>query len=207
MKNIPLHLVLSFVLVVMTLSAAPTPRQAEGPYYPLTKIDPQKKNTDWNLAEIDGGEAADGEFLELTGKVVTTDGKPLAGHKVEIWQTDDQGHYNHRIAPNNDEFDARFQGFGAVMTQQDGSYRFMTIIPARYPGRTPHIHLKVWRGDRELLITQVYFKDNANSDDWIFSGSSKNKSLEVALVPASLVLPESKKTVKGFKSNFDVVLK
>jgi protocatechuate 3,4-dioxygenase beta subunit len=51
----------------------------------------------------------------------------------------------------------------------DGSYRFRTIRPVAYSGRTPHIHVKVKLGSRELLTTQLYVAgDPGNERDGIW---------------------------------------
>ena len=48
----------------------------------------------------------------------------------------------------------------------DGRYRFRTIRPVAYSGRTPHIHVKVKLGARELLTTQLYVAgDPGNARD------------------------------------------
>jgi protocatechuate 3,4-dioxygenase beta subunit len=52
--------------------------------------------------------------------------------------------------------DANFQGFGRFTTASSGEYRFRTIKPVTYPGRTPHIHIKVKKGNRELVTTQIF---------------------------------------------------
>ena len=51
----------------------------------------------------------------------------------------------------------------------DGRYRFRTLKPVAYAGRTPHIHVKVKLGQRELLTTQVYVSDDpANARDFLW---------------------------------------
>jgi protocatechuate 3,4-dioxygenase, beta subunit len=86
---------------------------------------------------------------------------------VEIWQCDAQGHYHH--PGDGGRADPDFQGFGRVTVGADGSYRFRTMRPAPYSGRTPHIHLKVKLGSRELLTTQVYVQgDPGNARDFLW---------------------------------------
>ena len=51
----------------------------------------------------------------------------------------------------------------------DGAWRFRTIRPAPYTGRTPHIHVKVRLGTRELLTTQLYVEgDPGNARDFLW---------------------------------------
>ncbi|KJG40689.1 protocatechuate 3,4-dioxygenase [Photobacterium angustum] len=136
-----------------------TPEQAEGPFYPVDRI-PLRSNL---LLQTEG---LIGEPIILQGKVVDTTGNPVSGIKLEIWQCDGQGIYSHPNQPNNDMFDAHFAGFGAVETQSDGRYLFQTLYPVPYASRPPHIHVKLWRGNKELLTTQLYLKGNTGNEWW-----------------------------------------
>ena len=64
-----------------------------------------------------------------------------------------------------------------------GSYVFRTIKPTIYPGRAPHIHVKVYNGTRELLTTQFYIKDHAdNGTDGLFRRMSDEEADAVSMV-------------------------
>ena len=75
----------------------------------------------------------------LLALLMDIDGQPVHGAVVEIWQCDQQGHYQH---PSDWRADRAFQDFGRVSVGTAGEYRFHTIRPVAYSGRTPHIHLK-----------------------------------------------------------------
>ena len=60
--------------------------------------------------------------------------------------------------------DPAFQGFGKVAVGRDGRYRFRTLKPVPYTGRTPHIHVKVRLGGAELLTTQLYVADDPGNE-------------------------------------------
>ncbi len=140
-----------------------TPSQAEGPFYPVRFAD----DSDWNLLRVDsgtGGPLPAGEPLELKGVVQTEKGIPVPDAVVEIWQTDGGGRYAHPRAPGHDAFDPRFQGFGRSITDSEGLYRFLTLVPEAYPGRPPHIHVKIWRENSDVLTTQLYIKDHPLND-------------------------------------------
>lgn len=128
-----------------------TPRQTEGPFYP----DRMPVDRDADLLQVAGRQLyTRGRAAIVEGLVLNRDGRPLPGVLVEIWQCDVGGHYRHsgdRGTPDPD-----FQGYGRVITGADGAYRFRTIRPAPYPGRTPHIHFKLSSGGRHLLTTQLY---------------------------------------------------
>lgn len=141
----------------------PTPAQTEGPYYPVTL----PTDTDFDLLAQGTLHYTRGTATWLDGTVTDTSGRPLRGAVVEIWQCDEQGHYHHPA--DGGKADPAFQGFGRVVADSDGGYRFRTIRPAPYTGRTPHIHVKVRLGQRELLTTQLYVEgDPGNTRDFLW---------------------------------------
>jgi protocatechuate 3,4-dioxygenase, beta subunit len=128
----------------------PTPSQTEGPFYP----DRMPADTDFDLLRNGASQYTQGQAVWLIGSVTDLLGKPVAGAVVEIWQSDNDGQYHH--SSNRGRADSAFQGFGKVQVGADGSYRFRTLRPGKYPGRTPHIHVKVKLAQQELLTTQLY---------------------------------------------------
>ncbi|MGJ7496854.1 intradiol ring-cleavage dioxygenase [Variovorax sp. RT4R15] len=141
-----------------------TPSQTEGPFYPVEL----PADSDPDLLH-NGGRAPyrGGQPAWVDGTVSDTEGRPVAGAQVEIWQCDEHGHYHH--PGDGNRADAAFQGFGRVTAGADGRYRFRTIRPVPYSGRTPHIHVKVKLGSRELLTTQLYVEgDPGNARDGIW---------------------------------------
>jgi protocatechuate 3,4-dioxygenase beta subunit len=140
-----------------------TPAQTEGPFYPVRL----GEDTDFDLLEQGALRYADGQPCWVQGSVSDPTGAPLEGAVVEIWQCDGHGHYHH--PGDGGHADPAFQGFGRVLTGADGRYRFRTIRPVPYTGRTPHIHFKVRAQDRELLTTQLYVEgDPGNARDGLW---------------------------------------
>jgi protocatechuate 3,4-dioxygenase beta subunit len=143
----------------------PTPKQMAGPFYPLEP--PLDKDNDLTrVAGVAG--VAEGRVTDLAGRVLDPDGRPIHGARVEIWQCDARGRYHH---PHDDgpAPDPRFQGFGQHLTDAQGRYRFRTIRPVPYPGRTPHIHMAVFAPGGEPLVTQLYVAgDPRNERDFLF---------------------------------------
>lgn len=176
-----------------------TQRQTEGPFYP----DKLPLDQDNNLVNIAGHRAAAaGEVTDLTGRIVDLDGRPLSGVTIEIWQVDNNGHYIHSgdAGAGNDP---NFQGFGRFETGQAGAYRFRTIKPVPYPGRTPHIHVKLSKGGRELLTTQMYVQGHPlNERDGVL------RSVRDARQRAALMVPfvPSREHPGELAARFDIVL-
>lgn len=156
-------------------AAVSTPGAAEGPFYPTT--DMRFDDIDNNLVKVSSEiKQAGGEIVQLKGRVLDQQGKPIKSARVEIWQCDANGHYLHRGDYDVSRSDKFFQGFGHDITDAEGHYSFRTIKPVPYSGRTPHIHLKVWVVGNDALTTQLYLPDHpGNARDWLYQQVPKDK--------------------------------
>jgi protocatechuate 3,4-dioxygenase beta subunit len=127
----------------------PTPAQTEGPYF----------KPDSPLKRDLSADRPKGERMILAGLVLDRSCKPVAKALVSIWQADETGAYDN----------AGFTLRGHQFSDDRGRYWFTTIIPAAYPGRTRHIHVKVQRPGGRVLTTQLYFPGDAlNRRDGLF---------------------------------------
>lgn len=141
----------------------PTVSQSEGPFYPVRL----PADGDADLTRNGALAPRRGQPVQLDGRLVDLRGKPLAGLTVEIWQCDADGHYHH--PGDGDRADPGFQGWGRARADADGRWRFRTIRPMPYTGRTPHIHVKVKDGRHDLLTTQLYVAgDPGNERDGLY---------------------------------------
>ena len=158
-----------------------TPSATEGPFYPTS--DMRTADTDNDLVKIEGRvREAGGEIIILKGTVSDKDGNGLEGVRIEIWQCDAGGKYMHPGDNRDIVHDKGFQGFGHDITDENGGYRFRTIKPVSYPGRTPHIHVKLLDGKRELLTTQFYIRDHPdNQGDSLFRRMSDEDAATVTM--------------------------
>jgi protocatechuate 3,4-dioxygenase beta subunit len=152
----------------------PTRAQTEGPFYKPRS--PERAD----LREPGLG----GRMVELSGFVLTRACKPVARALVDLWHADDKGEYDNR---GN-------RGRGHVLTDEQGRYRFRTIEPALYPGRTRHYHVKVINDGRALLTTQLYFPadEAANKRDGLYR--------------PELLMKVAQAGGKGLDARFDFVL-
>ncbi len=171
-----------------------TPPQAEGPFYPLEL----PLDDDNHLIQVGGQEErAAGTVLNLGGRIVGTDGRPVSGVRIEIWQCDAFGVYHHP-GDRGGEADPNFQGFGHTIADSEGGYRFRTIVPASYPGRTPHIHVKVLGAGVDVLTTQMYVAGNPeNERDGLYR--RLGRASELVTVPLE---PDA----DAMRAMFDIVL-
>lgn len=171
----------------------PTPSQTEGPFYPV------EIPTDHDADLLRNGPAryTHGRATWLDGTVLDLDGRAVTGAVVEIWQCDEAGHYHH--PGDGGRADPAFQGFGRVAVDSEGRYRFRTIRPAPYSGRTPHIHVKVRLGQHELLTTQLYVQgDPGNERDFLWRrlNTADRAAITQPFTPAS----------DGLKATFPIVV-
>jgi protocatechuate 3,4-dioxygenase, beta subunit len=164
-----------------------TPAQTEGPFYPTGF----PADSDNDLVQVRGQAArAVGTVLHLQGRVLDSSGRPLDGAIVEIWQCDAQGLYDHPRQPGRERRDAAFQGYGKVLADAQSGYRFRTLKPVAYPGRTPHIHLKVATADGRRLTTQFYLAgDPLNDRDFVYREAARDpgrrERIDMRLEPAN----------------------
>ena len=164
-----------------TLAVVTRDRESEArtPARPLRPIPPaardpyaaQPPRPEWpgpsllDLSRIAPGRPpAQGEVIEVAGRIVDAGGRPVGGAVVEIWNCNAAGRYAHVDDANPAApLDPDFLGFGRLMTDADGRYRLRTIRPAAYLARAdigwwrpPHIHFSILGGGPRL-VTQMYF--------------------------------------------------
>lgn len=163
-------------------AAIETPSAMEGPYYPEPSM--RFADVDNDLVRIAGQvKDAGGEIINLSGRVLDEAGGPRVGYRVEIWQCDVNGRYMHPRDRNTAPQDMAFQGFGHDITGGGGEYRFRTIKPVSYPGRTPHIHVKIFdAAGQEVLTTQFYLSGHPeNQRDRLFRAMSEAEAHAVSM--------------------------
>jgi protocatechuate 3,4-dioxygenase beta subunit len=178
-----------------------TPGQTEGPFYPTYL----PADSDADLVRVEGQKAqALGQVTHISGRVLNRRGEAVRGARVEIWQCDANGIYNHPSQPGLQRRDTAFQGYGRTDVSADGRYAFRTIRPVAYPGRTPHIHFKVHAPGAGRLTTQMYVAgEPQNARDGVLRGirdARARESVIVRLDPAGDIEPGA------LKGTFDIVL-
>lgn len=158
----------------------PTPPETEGPFYPVTSQD----DKDFDLTRIQGRDGvAQGKHIIVTGSVLDNHGQPVPQATVEIWQANAKGRYRHPQDANPAPLDPNFQGWAIVLTDENGEFRFKTVMPGSYPAsstwvRPPHIHFKISKKGYEELTTQMYFPGEAlNEADLLLNQKSPSERL------------------------------
>ena len=166
--------VLWFVTSLFTAEAqlAPTPETGGGPMNPADA--PASVNL-WQPGDP-------GEPLQIDGWVRSTDGKPIVGAIVTVWQADATGTYH----------DDRYRA--SLRTGKGGRYHFSTVLPGQYYS-AKHIHIAVTHADYEGVATRILFKGDPNLDEF---------------AAGDLAIPLEKGTIKGktvLFGRFDIVMR
>ncbi|HEX2113017.1 MAG TPA: intradiol ring-cleavage dioxygenase [Alphaproteobacteria bacterium] len=188
--------------VAPVLAAMPaTPQQTTGPFYPRSL--PLDRDND--LARVAGAAArAQGKITHVFGRVLDRDERPIPGARIEIWQCNAFGRYHHPRDTSDAPIDPGFQGYGETVSAVDGAYRFRTIRPVPYPGRTPHIHFAITAPGAQRLVTQMYVAgEPLNARDGLYNSirdPAARAAVTVALLDAPEIEPDS------IAGRFDLVL-
>src|SRR5690242_12238923 len=119
---------------------------------------------DADLTRQSNGEPL-GQRIVVSGRVLDEDGRPVRNSLVEVWQCNAAGRYHHWRDQHDAPLDPHFRGFGKMLTDDDGVYRFVSIRPGAYPWRNhpnawrpAHIHFSLFgNAYAQRLITQMYF--------------------------------------------------
>jgi protocatechuate 3,4-dioxygenase, beta subunit len=195
-------------VVVRSTAAAdllrPTPQETFGPFFPVHT--PQYH--DFDMTRIPGrpGRAL-GQVIDLSGRVLRTDGSIVRGARMEIWQANAAGRYANPIDKNPAPLDPNFEGVALLQTTDDGRYRILTVKPGAYPYsgggmRTPHIHFDVTSDDYRL-VAQMYFPGEALNEKDALMSTMPARSRDPALTICKSV--ESRE--RGIlKFEWDIVL-
>ena len=108
-----------------------------------------------------------GQRIILFGRVLDSAGRPVPRTLIETWQVNGAGRYADPTDAGFLPLDPNFTGAGRCITGEDGSFEFLTLRPAAYPGqrgglyRPSHIHVSVFGPYlASRLITQCYFADD-----------------------------------------------
>jgi protocatechuate 3,4-dioxygenase alpha subunit len=144
----------------------PSVWQTIGPFFPKRLAEPVLTD----LTEL-RGKLARGTRITLSGQVKERDGLPVRNAVIEIWQPDAEGLFAHPADPRAGAADPNFLGWGRCTTDDNGWYRFRTIMPGRRADNTgaarlPHINMMLLAsGVMRRLTTTVFFVDEPVSPD------------------------------------------
>lgn len=174
------------------------------------------------LIENGGDIAGDapGEACWVEGSVRDTEGTPIPGARIEVWEADEDGFYDVQYS------DDRVAGRAHLYSDDAGDYRFWGLTPTPYPipddgpvgrllaavGRSPmrasHLHFMVSAPGRRTLVTHIFVRgDELLSSDSVF-GVKESLIMDFEQQPAGSPTPDGRDLggAPWSRTRFDIVL-
>jgi hydroxyquinol 1,2-dioxygenase len=167
--------------------------------------------------DISGG--AVGEPCWVEGTVTDTDGNPLSGALIEVWEADEDGLYD--VQYNDDRTAARAH----LYTDEQGRYYFWGVTPTPYPiphdgpvgkllkavGRSPmraaHLHFLVRHPGHRTLVTHIFVRDDELLDHDSVFGVKDSLVKDFDQLPEGTPTPDGREIAGTWsRARFDVVL-
>lgn len=130
----------------------PTRRDAKGPFF----VD------DMPVVENLNRWGKPGEPMKISGRVVDANApnRPVAGVKIELWQTDGEGRYHPEDnGPASRYEDRELDLRGTILADSEGRYEVVSLFPGEYDPRPRHIHYQLSAPGYRTLVTQIYVSD------------------------------------------------
>lgn len=159
------------------------------------------------------GQSAIGQRLIIYGRVADQNGRPLSNTLIEVWQANAGGRYRHKNEGYIAALDPNFGGCGRMLTDENGCYEFLTIMPGAYPWpngpnswRPAHIHFSLFgESFAQRLITQMYFEgDPLIPLCPIVSTIKDQRAINALIAPLNM---EKTKPMDALAYRFDITLR
>jgi hydroxyquinol 1,2-dioxygenase len=156
----------------------------------------------------------------VTGRVLDTGGSSLAGASVDVWQCTEDGFYD----VQQPDVQPPGNGRGLFRTEDDGSFRFRTVLPSHYPiptdgpvgqmllatkrhpYRPAHIHFIVDAPGHTTLTTHIFVADGPYLDSDAVFAVKQSLVAEFAEVGDDALAAEYGVTAPFRKAEIDLVL-
>ncbi|ARC56649.1 Hydroxyquinol 1,2-dioxygenase [Frondihabitans sp. 762G35] len=174
------------------------------------------------LIENGGDIAGDapGEACWVEGSVRDTEGAPIPGARIEVWEADEDGFYDVQYS------DDRVAGRAHLFSDEEGTFRFWGLTPTPYPipddgpvgrllaavGRSPmrasHLHFMVSAPGRRTLVTHIFVRgDELLASDSVF-GVKESLIMDFDRQRAGATTPDGRDLggAPWSRTRFDIVL-
>ena len=164
---------------------------------------------------------ANGQPCWVEGTVTDTEGRPVPGARIEVWEADEDGFYDVQYA------DQRVAGRAHLNADQDGKYAFWGLTPTPYPiphdgpvgkmlaavGRSPvrasHLHFMVTADGLRPLVTHIFVEGDPQIEigDSVF-GVKDSLIKKFETQPAGTPTPDGRDmdNQSWARTRFDIVL-
>jgi protocatechuate 3,4-dioxygenase beta subunit len=167
----------------------------------------------------DIAQGASGQPCWVSGQVRGTDGSPVAGARLDVWEADDGGLYD--VQHEGDVT----QGRGHLFSDEQGGYGFWGVTPTPYPiphdgpvgdllaaaGRSPmrpaHLHVMVTAPGYHRLVTHAFVAGDDNQRGDAVFGVKESLVADFVEQPAGSPNPTGRRLDGAWrKVSFDIVL-
>ncbi len=162
---------------------------------------------------------AKGQPCWVEGTVTDTEGRPVAGARIEVWEADEDGFYDVQYG------DGRRAARAHQFSDAEGRYRFWGLTPTPYPiphdgpvgrmleavGRSPmrtsHLHFMVTADGLRRLVTHIFVDGCDYLDSDSVFGVKESLVKDFAVQPVGTPTPDGR-VVEGewARVRFDIVL-
>lgn len=161
-----------------------------------------------------------GEPMLIRGRILDTEGKPIAGAKIDVWQANDEGFYDVQQKGIQPDFNLR----GVFRTGADGAYHFRGVKPKFYPipddgpvgkllgalGRHPyrpaHLHYIIEAPGFSRLVTHIFDPDDPYIHSDAVFGVKESLMAEFRRVDDPAAIAAAGFTGPFYDTEFDFVL-
>src|SRR5580658_8746837 len=161
-----------------------------------------------------------GEPLFVHGRILDTEGKPIAGAKIDVWQANDEGFYDVQQKGIQPDFNLR----GVFRTGSDGRYWFRGVKPryypipddgpvgkllgslGRHPNRPAHLHYIVEADGFDTLTTHNFDPDDPYIDSDAVFGVKKSLLAEFRKIDDPEAAAKVELSAPFYDVEFDFVL-
>lgn len=169
-----------------------------------------------------GGDIAAGHSGQpcwVEGTITGTDGEPVPGARIEVWEADDQGHYDVQYPDN------RMSGRAHLFTDEQGRYYFWGVTPtpypipydgpvgdlltaaARGPWRPAHLHFMVTAPGYRRLVTHIFARGDEYIDRDAVFGVKDSLIVDYVEQPQDEVPPDGREISGSWaRAHFDIKL-
>jgi hydroxyquinol 1,2-dioxygenase len=169
-----------------------------------------------------GGDVAAGHSGQpcwVEGTVAGTDGRPVPGARIDVWEADDQGHYDVQYP------DGRMSGRAHLFTDDRGRYYFWAVTPTPYPiphdgpvgdllaaggrgaWRPAHLHFMVTAPGYRRLVTHIFASGDEYLDRDAVFGVKQSLIVDYVTQPEDAVPPDGREISGSWaRTRFDIRL-
>ncbi len=161
-----------------------------------------------------------GEPTYVSGRVLSTEGRPVAGALLDLWQSNSEGRYDVQLADTGGR-----KLRAKLRADNEGRFRFRTIKPTSYPvptdgpvgqilnrmGRHPmrpaHLHFIVSAPGYETVVTHLFVEGDPYLESDVVFGVKNSLVIDLKRNDSEAEAKKLGLTAPFYTASYDFVLK